>query len=942
MNFIIVLLNNKGLKGVKFLLINTNIMKKHISCYLCVGLSIIVFAFLPKTSYADVLYVDQSAAGANDGSSWTDAYVSLENGLAAAVAGDEIWIAEGVYKPVSVIDLNGDGVPDGREAVFFIPGGVALYGGFNGTETDRNERNWTANLTILSGDIDNNDLNADGNFIAESTGDVVGNNSYHVIYTENADPSTRVDGIIITAGRADIATPVSVTDPNLDGGGWYNQLSAPAFSSSPTIVNTTFTGNYAVSEGGAFYTKPGPVGGVSSSVIENCMFLNNYSGQSGGAIYLGSFNNGDYEPEIINCTFTGNEAYRIGGAIYLVGDNATVVSSLFGNNQVTAVSAEMETLPGSGGAVALVASNASFTACMFENNSSTGNATGASEGGGGGAVYATTNEPQTVSLGASMPSFTGCGFYDNSTAGNGAAWGGAINFKNDDGMLQPSLVNCVFSGNTAQNHGGAVFCFTRVVGAPEGYSPVLEPVFTNCTFSNNSAGDDGGAAYFQGYEYLGSQVLQAAIENSILWGNNASDEGDQIFTTGNVNISYSLIEGSGGSGIGWDSSIGTDGGNNIDGNPGFVNAGNPMGADGIPATNDDGLRLTQFSDAVNTGNNAASGLSGISEDFAGSLRILSGIVDMGAYERTGFILPDFDFVWIIDWPQIQPPCLTCPLPWSFLLFHAFGFEPQYVWKEPAQFIRSGSSATISGEIVNALRPEISFKVFLKLEREQTWKTWSKRQGSWFTKTDGSLAVAESEHVNWKFWKLSTSSYLEGTGDIRGVLKLKQWSSSEKTGFQMGLGANAWDEDFGLAGYFNYNGKLTYKRKKIKVKGLGSMNVDGIPCEDNCEEQFKQPEETKGWGRFKSASFDNTNLTDESIKIYPVPAKNYLVLESIPAAGVSVVRILDVSGRTLITENWLRHEGRHTIRLDKLNSGLHFIQIIPTNTGDVFSGKFVKE
>jgi len=924
------------------LLINTDVMKKQIIRYLLALVPALAFAFSPTTSYADVLYVDQSAAGTNNGSSWTDAHVSLQDALGAAATGDEIWIAQGIYMPVSVIDLNDDGIPDAREAVFFIPGGVALYGGFNGTETDRNDRDWSVNLTILSGDIDNNDLNADGNFIAESTGDVVGNNSYHVLYTENADPSTRVDGFIITAGWAEILTPVGVTDPNLDGGGWYNQLSAPTFSSSPTIVNTTFSGNYSVSEGGAFYTKPGPVGGVNSSVIENCIFLNNYSGHSGGAIYLGSFNNGDYEPEIINCTFTGNEAYRIGGAIYLVGDNATIVSSLFGNNQVTAVSVEMETLPGSGGAVALVASNASFTACMFENNSSTGNPTGASEGGGGGAVYATTNEPQTVSLGASMPSFTGCGFYDNSTAGNGAAWGGAINFKNDDGMLQPLLVNCVFSGNTAQNHGGAVFCFVRVVGAPEGYSPLLEPVFTNCSFYNNSAGDDGGAAYFQGYNYLGSQVLQAEIENSILWGNNATDEGDQIFTTGNVDISYSLIEGSGGSGIGWDNSIGTDGGDNIDGNPGFVNAGNPRGADGIPATNDDGLRLTAFSDAVNAGNNAASGLTGVTNDFTGALRILGGVVDIGAYERSGFILPDFDFVWIIDWPPIQLPCLTCPLPWSFLLFPEFGLEPQYIWKEPAQFIRSGSSATIEGEIVNALVPEISFKVYMKLEREHTWKIWSRQQGSWFTKTDASLAVAKTEHVNWKFWKLSTSSYLEGTGEIKGVLKLKQWSSSDKTGFQMGMGANALDEDFGMAGYFNYNGKLRYKGKKLQVKGLGSMNVDGIPCEENCEEQFVQQTEEKGWGKRKNASHGTFHINEELIKIYPVPAKDYLVLESSPIEGVSVVKILDASGRTLITENWSRNEYRHTVRLDKLNSGLHFIQIIPSNSGDVFSGKFVKE
>jgi predicted outer membrane repeat protein len=357
-------------------------------------------------------------------------------------------------------------------------------------------------------------------------------------------------------------------------------------------------------------------------------------------------------------------------------------------------------------------------------------------------------------------------------------------------------------------------------------------------FIGNEAGQTGGAIYHSGYIYDGSQVLESGIVNSILWGNTAVAGNNEIYTTGNMVISYSLISGSGGSGGGWNVSLGADGGNNIDDNPDFVNEANPLGADNLPATGDDGLRLTQFSPAVNAGNTMASGLTGITTDYTGAPRVFSSVVDMGAYERTGIILPNFDLVWILDWHGFHKPCLTCPPPWSFLLFRNFGFDPEFVWKEPARFIRDGNSATIEGEIVNLHVPEVTFRVYLMLEREHNWRTWSRQQGSWFSKTAESEAVANAEHVNWKFWRLSARSFLEGTGEVKGTLKLKQWSSSQKTGFQMGKGANAWDADFGMAGYFNYNGKLKYNGKRVKVRGLGSFNVDAEPCqEENCEELF---------------------------------------------------------------------------------------------------------
>ena len=275
-----------------------------------------------------------------------------------------------------------------------------------------------------------------------------------------------------------------------------------------------------------------------------------------------------------------------------------------------------------------------------------------------------TNGPQTAELGPSMPRFIHCGFYNNSATGNTAAWGGAVNHLSDAGTLEPLYVNCVFAGNSAQNDGGAVSNFTRVIGAEGGVTPALEPNFTNCTFTGNSA-QRGGGIFSDGFLFMGTEILTVHIENTILWDNTATVSGPEVQTTGIHLNSYSLLEGSGGSGA-WVASYGTDGGNNIDSNPDFINAASPKGADNIPGNNDDGLHLGVSSPAVNQGNSAAVGLAGITLDYSGDSRVLGPSVDIGAYERVGIIIPDFPLYWLYDWRPIRPGCLSCP--WSVLLF----------------------------------------------------------------------------------------------------------------------------------------------------------------------------------------------------------------------------------------------------------------------------------
>lgn len=886
-------------------------MKKHISLFL--GLKVL---FSPAL-FAAIVYVNPTATGLNNGTSWVDAYTNLSVALSSASSGDELWIARGVYKPETQVDVNSSGGPDLQEACFQIPNNIKIFGGFTGTETARNERDWNTNLTILSGDIDNNDVNTDGNFISESAADIVGSNAYHVVYTANVSHNTVVDGFIITGGNAKIADPADVTDQNRNGGGWYNYLTT---SGSPTIVNCTFQGNYADVEGGAIFNSR-PNGGTVLSVIRNCSFIKNKSGTNGGAIALGSFQPGNYGMQIIKCKFNMNEAYRRGGALYFVGDHASIDSSLFFANKVTVISEDASTLPGSGGGVNLVASNSVFNNCIFEHNSATGNPTGAFEGGGGGAVYASINDVQTAALGASEPKFYSCGFYRNTASGNTAAWGGAVVHLSDAGILKPVYVNCVFAGNEAFNHGGAVASFARVISGPEGFIPVLNPEYTNCTFYGNHAGNNGGAVYNLGYVHSGTQMLNARIENCIIWGNVAGVSGANVFSTGSNLILYSLVEGSGGSGAGWNASMGTDGGNNIDVGPDFVNDTDPDGPDNIPANTDDGLRLTNASPAVNAGNNAAPGLAGITKDYIGNLRVLGSQVDIGAYETQGFIIPDFPKYRLFNWRKEfpQPPCLTCPPPWSFV-FSDFKLPRYFVWQAEPQLLVYEDSAIVKGQIVDSKNNNSGFLVYLKLVNPVDWKEWRKKKRTYLVITPEALKVAKTEHVNWTYYLMSNESYLQGFGNFSGRIELKHYPANKKLAFQFGKGANGWDGDLGLGGTFAYNSKLKYKNKNINVRGVGSINADAELCGPNCL-NMQNPVTEEWQEKLEEVALD--------ISIHPLPAKEFIIItfnqHFVP--GNYAFEIHDLNGYLKKQFKASLTEGKYEIKLGDLSPGFYYIKLI---------------
>ena len=343
---------------------------------------------------ASILYVKPGGTG--DCTSWANA-CELQTALTSASAGGEIWAAAGTYTPGT-----------NRDDTFQLVSGVALYGGFTGSETSREQRDWEANLTVLSGDI---------GVQAESS-----DNSYHVVTGSGVDASAILDGFTVSGGNADGVYPAL-------GGGMSN------YNSSPTLSNVTFSGNTADYGGGMYNYN-------SSPTLTGVTFSGNTAGDWGG----GMFNWDSSSPALTDVTFNGNDAYD-GGGMYNYDNSSPALSNVtFSGN-----TAEVE----GGGMYNYDGSSPTLSNVTFSGNTA----------GYGGGMYNYNSSPTLSNvtfsgntakyIGGGMknsnssPTLTGVTFTGN-TAGD---WGGGM--YNEEGS--PAIANTILWANTAGSSGPQIY-----------------------------------------------------------------------------------------------------------------------------------------------------------------------------------------------------------------------------------------------------------------------------------------------------------------------------------------------------------------------------------------------------------------------------------------------------------------------------------------------------
>jgi len=431
-------------------------------------LTLIVLGLLTTGAMAQI-YVDVSkTGGANNGTSWANAYTDLQSALddPNLTTVGQIWVAKGIYKPTKTLGGAVES-PVSRDATFVLPEGIKIYGGFTGTgaEVSINDRVdiSTTNETVLSGDFNDDDVvTINGNGVVSG---ITGNaeNAHHVVVSYNNTATTVLDGFTIKGGNADgtssITPQTNYTFERDRGAGLFTRRS------SPTLNNLVVKNNYAsatTSAGAGLYLGGGKQNVSPQSAddvnITNAVITNNLTVGYGAGTLIAGYSGYTFAVLLKQVTFSGNKAARAGAVYVGTYTNPTFEEALFSKN----------VCDNDGGAVYLLSTNKTSTVTIKQSNFTE------NEGTRGGAIHGNTDATFDIQ--------------NTSFTNNKGTTGGAIH-----GNLRSTFTieGGIFEENTGTT-GGAIYGVSNASGDPAAFTIKGVSFIKNTTSGDN---DGGGAIY---------------------------------------------------------------------------------------------------------------------------------------------------------------------------------------------------------------------------------------------------------------------------------------------------------------------------------------------------------------------------------------------------------------------------------------------------------------
>jgi len=601
---------------------------------------LIFILLLPISVFAqnNRLYVNAAAAGANNGSNWADAFTDLNGALNAAQPGDSVWVAAGIYLPTA---------DNTRDSSFRPPSGVRLYGGFAGNETTLDQRNWISFPTILSGDIG-------------TPGDST-DNSYTIMYLDQPDSMTVVDGFVFRFGSATVTGGEAVTSHRRSGGALY--IMGADGEAYAIIRHCRFERNRARSHGGAVYINGLQNGSVAPQFLD-CVFQDNSAGTDGGAVYRNGSSWAERTPDFGHCTFEQNRAGRHGGGLYFqdaertdtlqldhcdflnnvaedIGGGSMLFTSRFVGSNVSIDNCVYEgNTAYDGAAFSVWSSGFSFTNSVLISNSSFIKNICTNNNIASIAVFAKSSNSlckfsniifseniSGILSGSGIVSeisYDGNIFVENSIFKNNKL--NAVNFLSiSDSVL---IFECTFEFNTVSN-------IVKVGGYKT--TIVKNSLFNNKHFTNSSS--SGIFLLQRRLQFIGENITFSVGEQLFFFENTSGGTLDTTsILVNNSILNEAQIFASKDAGIGkllaalTNSALYNTAFTCADLPPGTCGPGMIEGIDPMFVNPDSGdFRLQPCSPLVNAGDNALVSPGNIT-DLAGNPRIAGGRVDLGAYE----------------------------------------------------------------------------------------------------------------------------------------------------------------------------------------------------------------------------------------------------------------------------------------------------------------------
>ncbi len=445
-----------------------------------------------------IIYVDDDATGTNDGSSWENAYVYLQNALADAEAAEkpvEVRVAQGIYKPDQGVGTR----PSYTSNKFQLNNGIFLRGGFAGLiEDDPNTVDSDLYKTILSGDLADNDLEFENSLDIHNK-PYMTDNCYQILTANTVDQNVILDGFIITGAKA-----------RLTGDEGSRTRTSGLFisnSSNIAVRNCKFIKN---ATSGIFCD-------CSNLSVSNCIFETNRNRFGGGGISVK-----ESSIEITKCTFNDNQAF-LGGGLKSNESKIYLENSFFTQNIVYGCRGHS---CGLGGAfycddalVGTVVIN-----CLFSDNIAVG----------GGGIYLGTDELKPYGRCEEIFVY-GCTFTHNQ-----APVGATIYHYTNPVKMQ----NCSFINNIAKSNNFGIIL----------YNDFGITTLSNCLFTGNSVSSQGSIVYAYGSNwpddtlehFISLEVRNCSIVDNVTpsgWTITNKSEGSEELD--NVNISNCIIRNNG-------------------------------------------------------------------------------------------------------------------------------------------------------------------------------------------------------------------------------------------------------------------------------------------------------------------------------------------------------------------------------------------------------------